>query len=63
MGSAYELTTTIPLLLKQSHNPIYIEPPSVTERRGDMLIARDFIFDELKEQLNMALEDGVSKSE
>jgi hypothetical protein len=63
MGSAYELTTTIPLLLKLSHNPVYAEPPPAIERQGDMLTVRGFIFDELKEQFDMWPEDGVPKSE
>ena len=47
MGSAYELTTTIPLLLKQSQPQLYIKPQPMVERRDDVLTVRGFIFDEL----------------
>jgi hypothetical protein len=59
MGSAYELTKTIPLLLKQSHDRLYAQPPPVVERQDKMLTVRGFIFDEIKEELNVSPRDDV----
>lgn len=63
MGSAYELTMTIPLLLKQSQNPVFAEPPPVVERRGDVLVVRGFILDEMSEQFHLLPEDGAAERE